>query len=100
MLVRLLPLSYQKMRDLVEADDFNPKKICDDLIKRCKKAKVWYIYCYVDEEWMPRGEQLPFDLIIKDGIFACRVVCPSYNEAKTIVGNVLPVIKFIEEPGE
>jgi len=81
-------------------DDFDPKKIYDDLIVRAKKSKVWFVYCYIEEEWMPRRESLPFDLIIKDGIFTCKVVCPTYREAQTIVGNTLPVIKFIEDPNE
>jgi hypothetical protein len=49
---------------------------------------------------MPKGEALPFDLSIKDGVFTCRVVCSTYREAQTIVGNTLPVIKFIEDPNE
>jgi hypothetical protein len=49
---------------------------------------------------MPRGEALPFDLIIKDGVFTCRVVCTTYTEAQTIVANTLPVIRFIEDPNE
>ena len=88
------------MPKAIEADDFNPKRIYDNLIKRAKAAKAWYVACYVEEEWMPKGEPLPFDLTIKDGIFLCRVICPTYNEAQTIVGKVLPVIKFIEGPHE
>ena len=88
------------MPSIIEADDFNPKKIYDDLIGRAKQAKEWFVYCYIEEEWMPRGEALPFDLSIKDGVFTCRVVCPTYTQAQTIVANVLPVIRFIEEPYE
>lgn len=88
------------MRDIIEADDFDPKKIYDDMIKRAQKAKAWYVHCYIEEEWMPKGEPLPFDLSIKDGVFTCRVVCSTYTEAQTIVANVLPVIKFIEDPNE
>lgn len=83
---------------MIAEDDFSPKKICDDLIKRAKQAKEWFVSCYVEEEWMPKGDPLPFDLIIKDGIFMCRVVCPTYTQAQTIVANVLPVIRFIEDP--
>ena len=86
--------------EYVESDDFSPKKIYDDLIGRAKQAKEWYVYCYIEEEWMPRGEALPFDLIIKDGVFTCRVVCTTYTEAQTIVANTLPVIRFIEDPNE
>ena len=86
------------MRDIIEADDFNPKKIYDDLVKRAKQAKEWYVSCYIEEEWFPKGDALPFDLYIKDGVFTCKVICPTYREAQTIVGNSLPVIRFIESP--
>ena len=85
------------MPDVME-DEFDPKKIYDDLIGRAKQAKSWYVCCYVHEEWTPRGVPLPFDLSIRDGIFICRVVCTTYREAQTIVANILPVIKFIEDP--
>jgi hypothetical protein len=85
---------------IIEDDGFDPKKIYDSLIDRAKQAKEWYVTCYVEEEWMPKGESLPFDLSIKDGKFTCRVICPSYTEAQTIVANVLPVIRFIEDPNE
>jgi hypothetical protein len=88
------------MPNIIESDDFDPKQIYDDMIGRAKQAKAWFIYCYIEEEWMPRGEALPFDLSIKDVVFTCRVVCPTYREAQTIVGNTLPVIKFIEDPNE
>lgn len=83
---------------MIANDDFNPKKIYDDLIGRAKQAKEWYVHCHIEEEWMPKGEALPFDLSIKDGVFTCRVVCPTYTEAQTIVEKTLPVIKFIEHP--
>ena len=83
---------------IIVDDDFDPKKIYDDLITRAQQAKAWFVYCYVDEQWFPKGEALPFDLSIKDGVFTCRVVCTTYTEAQTIVANVLPVIRFIEEP--
>ena len=78
--------------------DFNVKKIYDNLIKRAKQAKEWYITCYVEEEWIPNGLQLPFEVIIHNGIFICRVISPTYLEAQTVVANTLPVIKFIEDP--
>jgi hypothetical protein len=81
-------------------NDFDPKKVYNDLIKRAKNAKVWYVYCYIDEEWVPKGQPLPFDLSIKDGKFTCKVVCPTYTEAQKIVVDFLPVIKFIEGPHE
>ena len=85
---------------IIAEDEFNPKKVYDDLIKRAKEAKAWFVYCYVEEEWFPKGEALPFDLSIKDGIFTCKVICPTYREAQTIVGNTLPVVRFIEDPSE
>lgn len=88
------------MPNVIEADDFNPKKIYDNLIKRAKQAREWYVACYIEEEWMPKGEPLPFDLVIKDGLFICRVICVTYTEAQTIVANTLPVIKFVESPDE
>lgn len=88
------------MVGIIESDDFDPKKIYDSVIKRAKTAREWYVTCYIEEEWVPKGEPLPFDLSIKDGRFTCRVICPTYTEAQKIVANVLPVIKFIEDPYE
>jgi hypothetical protein len=89
-----------KMSNIMMDDEFNPKKVYEDLIDRAKQAKAWFVYCYIEEEWLPRGEALPFDLSIKDGIFSCRVICTTYTEAQTIVANFLPVIRFIEYPNE
>lgn len=84
---------------MISEDNFeSPKKIYDDMMVRAKQAKEWFVTCYIEEEWYPKGEALPFDLSIKDGVFTCRVICPTYREAQTIVGNALPVIKFIEDP--
>ena len=88
------------MPNVIEADDFNPKKVYDNLMERVKQAREWFVYCYVEEEWFPKGEALPFDLSIKDGIFTCKVICPTYREAQTIVSNTLPVVRFIEDPTE
>jgi hypothetical protein len=88
------------MIGLAESDDFSPKKIADDLFERCKQAKAWFIYCYIEESWISNGLPLPFDMRIVDGIVGCRVICTTYSEAQTIVANILPVIKFIEEPEE
>ena len=88
------------MAIVVAEDEFDPRRIYNELIKRAKQAKAWFVTCYVDEEWVPQGKPLPFDLSIKDGIFTCRVICPTYREAQTIVANTLPVIRFIEHPEE
>ena len=79
-------------------NSFNPKKVYDDMMERVKQAKEWYVTCYIEEEWFPKGEPLPFDLSIKDGVFTCRVICTTYTEAQTIVANTLPVVRFIESP--
>ena len=83
---------------MIKNPDFNPKKVYDDMMERVKQAKEWYVTCYIEEEWFPKGEPLPFDLSIKDGVFTCRVICTTYTEAQTIVANTLPVVRFIESP--
>lgn len=80
--------------------DFDPAKIYNNLINRVKQSKEWFVYCYVAEECVPIGPNLPFELTIADGIFTCRVICPTYTEAQKIVSDALPVIKFIEDPTE
>jgi hypothetical protein len=86
------------MPDVIEDNFEDPKKIYNQLMERVKQAKEWFVSCYVEEQWMPKGEPLPFDLSIKDGVFVCRVICVTYTEAQTIVANALPVIRFIEDP--
>ena len=88
----------KQMRDVIEADDFNPKKIADDLFERCKRAKQWFVYCYIDEAWTGSDKPFPFQMEIVDGVVGCRVVCSTYTEAQKIVADFLPVIKFIVEP--
>lgn len=88
------------MPGVIESDDFSPKKIADDLFERCKKAKAWYVYCYIDESWTGSPIPFPFEMEIVDGIVGCRVICSTYTEAQTIVANFLPVIRFIVEPEE
>ena len=88
----------KQMRDVIEADDFNPKKIADDLFERCKKAKQWFVYCYIDEAWTGSDKPFPFEMEIVDGVVGCRVITSTYTEAQKIVADFLPVIKFIDEP--
>ena len=88
------------MRDVIESDDFNPKKITEALIERCKKAKEWFVYCYIDESWTGSNTPFPFEMQIVDGIVGCRVICSTYTEAQKIVADFLPVIRFIVEPEE
>jgi hypothetical protein len=83
--------------NMSDIDDMpNPNQVLKDLLGRCKEAKSWDISCYVDEAWAPNG-RMPFDMKIKDGIFTCRVIAATKLEAATIVGNELPVIKFIDD---
>jgi hypothetical protein len=84
---------------VVHEDEFDPKKIYNDLIKRCKKAKEWYVYCIADEAWVPKGNE-PFEIIIKNGILQCRVVSYTLIEALKLIANNVPVIQFIEYPPE
>ena len=39
-----------------------------------------------------------YDFRIKNGVFACTVICENEKEAQTIVANEMPVIKFIDKP--
>jgi hypothetical protein len=76
---------------------FNPKKIYDELINRCKSVKEYYIECIVDESWTGFRGPAPFSIIIIDGIVACKVVALSQKEAMLRVVNNMPVLKFIGE---
>ncbi len=81
-------------------DDFSPKKIYDELIKGCQEAKSWDVVCYVDEAFVFMGKPLPFDLSVCDGIYKCKVIASSYGDAKKIVSDFMPIIKFIEDDNE
>jgi hypothetical protein len=78
-------------------DPFDPKKIYDDLINRCKSAKKWEIRCIIDESFVGIA---PFDIRIEDGIFHCYVICPTLKEAYVEVSNKLPVIRFLKNKDE
>ena len=77
---------------IIEADDFDPKKIYDDLIESCKQVKLWEIRCIVDESWVGVS---PFRMQIVDGVFSCFVVAKTKRDAYIEVANKLPVIKFL-----
>jgi hypothetical protein len=79
---------------IVDADDFDPKKIYNDLIDRCRGAKAWYIRCILDESWVGFA---PFEMWVQDGIFTCRVVATTRRDAFLEVANKLPVIKFLDD---
>lgn len=85
--------------DIVEREPFDPRKIYRDLIKRCKAVREWYVFCIVDEGWIPT-KTLPFEMNIFNGIFICRVFAETYNESLKIINENLPVVKFIDEPDD
>jgi hypothetical protein len=78
--------------DVIEFDPFDPKKIYEALIKRCKAVKRYEIRCIIDESWIGIA---PFDMIIEDGIFICYPIAPTRRDAFLEVANKLPVIKFL-----
>jgi hypothetical protein len=43
------------MSSIIAEDEFNPKRIADEMIKRCLDAREWHIKCYVQEEWFING---------------------------------------------
>ena len=79
--------------ETLNGDSFNPKKIYDDLIKRCNEARVWPIRCVVDEAWIGPA---PFDMLLEDGVFTCFVITPTLKEAYVLVSEKLPVITFLD----
>jgi hypothetical protein len=74
-------------------EPINPKKVFDDLMKRCKSAKRWEIRCMLDEAWVGVA---PFDMAIIDGIFHCYPIAPTLREAYVMVSDKLPVIAFLD----
>jgi hypothetical protein len=78
-------------------DTFDTKKIYDDLIDRCKQARAWEIRCIVDESFVGVA---PFDIIIYDGVFYCKVIAPTLKDAYIEVSNKLPVVKFLDYKNE
>ena len=85
------------MSEIIQFDPFDPKKIYDALIKRCKEAQAWEIRCIVDESFIGFA---PFDIMIEDGIFHCKVIAPTLKDAYVLVANKLPVIKFLDRKNE
>jgi hypothetical protein len=75
-------------------DPFNPKKIYDDLIKRCKDAQLWPVRCIIEESWTGIA---PFQMLIEDGIFTCFVIAPTKKDAMLQVMHKLPVVLFLDE---
>lgn len=75
-------------------DSYDPKKIYQDLMNRCREAKAWNIRCIVDESWIGPA---PFDIMIIDGVYHCRVIATTRRDAFLEVTDKLPVIKFIDD---
>lgn len=84
------------MPNIIEADDFNPKRIYDKLIKGCMEAKLWEIKCWVDEGFIVY-KPVPFQIIIEDGYYIIKVVSNSKKNAMKIISDYIPVIKFIDD---
>jgi len=87
------------MPEIISEDDFDPKRIADEMIKRCLDAREWIIKCYVQEEWFINGI-VPFSISMKDGLYTCKVIAPTKEAAIKKVEEYMPVIKFVKENDE
>jgi hypothetical protein len=87
------------MSNMIAEDEFNPKKIAEEMIKRCQAAREWHIQCYVQEEWFINGV-VPFTISMKDGLYTCKVIAPTRQDAIRKVEEYMPVIKIIEDDGK
>jgi len=82
-------------------DEFlDPKKIFDNLMKSCRELKFWNIRCIVDEAYCVALGELPFKVIIIDGIYYCTVISEKRTEAMKKICDHLPVIKFLDNEQE
>ena len=87
------------MSDMIAEDEFDPKRIADEMIKRCLNAREWTIKCYVQEEWFINGV-VPFTISMKDGLYTCKVIAPTKLAALKKVEEYMPVIKFVEKDND
>lgn len=87
------------MSSMIAEDEFNPKKIAEEMIKRCQAAREWHIQCYVQEEWFINGV-VPFTISMKDGLYTCKVIAPTREAAIKKIEEYMPVIKFVEDDGK
>ena len=87
------------MSDMIAEDEFDPKRIADEMIKRCLNAREWTIKCYVQEEWFINGV-VPFTISMKDGMYTCKVIAPTKLAALKKVEDYMPVIKFVEKDND
>lgn len=88
------------MDNIIEDDSFNPKKIYDSLIKRCKQAQEWVLYCQIDLTELRFNGTFPFRVRILEDYAQCFVVSSSKKEAMKMVSDFLPVIVFIEDEND
>jgi hypothetical protein len=84
------------MPDYTMNEPIDPKKVYTDLMKRCSEAKEFNIRCVIDEVFVMNGT-MPFDLMIKDGVYTCRVIATNRKEAIKIVRDFMPVIMIIDD---
>jgi hypothetical protein len=84
------------MPEVIYEDEFNPKRIADEMIKRCLAAREWQIKCYVKEEWFINGV-VPFTISMRDGLYTCKVIAATKEEAIKKVEEYMPVIKFVDD---
>jgi hypothetical protein len=84
------------MPEIFEDDAFDPKVVFNDLMVRLRTSKNWIIVCAVDESFFVSLGELPFKVIIRNGLFYCHVFAPTQRDAMVIVANTLPVITFIQ----
>ena len=87
------------MSDMIAEDEFDPKRIADEMIKRCLDAREWTIKCYVQEEWFINGV-VPFTINMKDGVYTCKVIASTKLAALKKVEDYMPVIKFVEKDND
>ena len=84
---------------MIAEDEFDPKRIADEMIKRCLNAREWTIKCYVQEEWFINGV-VPFTINMKDGLYTCKVIAATKLAALKKVEDYMPVIKFVEKDND
>ena len=77
----------------------DPKKVYEELIKRCKDAKEWCVACIVDETWVPH-KKFPFEYFISDGVYYFRIISTTHREAMIKVIDNVPVVKFLDLENE
>jgi hypothetical protein len=90
------------MHDVIEDDAFDPKKIYDSLIDRCKEVREWEIRCLVLESFTgwPNSVRDPFAIKIIDGVYHCYPITHTLRDAFILVANTLPVTKFLNYTNE